>query len=265
MSTSRAQIVATIGPSSESEEIFSQMLEAGVDVIRFNLSWADLTTHLKHMDTILSVSRKLGRKVPILLDLPGPRIQTGRTHTYDKSEDKSITEKDEEYIKFGVENVVEYFGLSFVNSAEDVIECRKIIQKYGGDQKIIAKIERKEAVEKIDEILSEADGVMVARGDLGEEVSLEEIPFIQEEIIKKAKMLSKPVIVATQMLISMVNNPEPSRAEVTDVATAVMEGADAVMLSDETTIGKYPVEAVKMMDRIILEAEKHEGLSVNSL
>ncbi len=265
MSTSRAQILATIGPSSESEDIITQMVDAGVDVIRFNLSWADLDAHLKHMDTILNVSRKLGRKVPILLDLPGPRIQTGSTHTYDKELDTSITDKDEEYIKFGVENVVEYFALSFVDSAKDVIKCREIIQKYGGAQKIIAKIERKVAVEKIDEIISEADGVMVARGDLGEEVPLEEIPFIQEEIIKKAKMLNKPVIVATQMMISMVNNPIPTRAEVTDVTTAVMEGADAVMLSDETTIGKYPVEAVKMMERIILESEKHEGVQINYL
>ncbi len=265
MTTSRAQIVATIGPSSESEEVLSQILEAGVDVIRFNLSWADLSEHLKHMDTILKVSKNLGRKVPILLDLPGPRIQTGATHTYDKNENKSITGKDENYIKFGVENVVDYFALSFVNSAQDVIDCRNIIKKYNGEQKIIAKIERKEAVEKIEEILSVSDGVMVARGDLGEEVPLEKIPFIQEEIIKKAKMLNKPVIVATQMLISMVNNPEPSRAEVTDVSSAIMEGADAVMLSDETTIGKYPVEAVKMMDKIILEAERHEGIEINYL
>lgn len=265
MNSSRAQIVATIGPSSESEDVLSQMIEAGVDVIRFNLSWADLAAHLKHVDTILKVSRKLGRKIPILLDLPGPRVQTGKTHTYDKDEDKSITEKDKEYIKFGVENVVDYFALSFVNSAEDVVECREIIQKYGGTQKIIAKIERKDAVEKIEEILSVSDGVMVARGDLGEEVPLEEIPFIQEEIIKKAKMINKPVIVATQMLISMVQNPEPSRAEVTDVTSAIMEGADAVMLSDETTIGKYPVEAVKFMERIILESEKHEGVQVNYL
>lgn len=265
MNQSRAQIVATIGPASENEEVLSQMIEAGADVIRFNLSWADLNEHLKHMDTVLSVSKKLGRKIPIILDLPGPRIQTGSTHTYDKDIDVSITDKDEEYIKFGVENVVEYFALSFVDSAKDVIKCREVIQKYGGNQKIIAKIEREVAVQKVDEIVSEADGVMVARGDLGEEVPLEKIPFVQEEIIKKAKYLNKPVIVATQLLISMVQNPVPSRAEVTDVATAIMEGADAVMLSDETTIGKYPVEAVRMMDKIILESEKHEGFSVNPL
>lgn len=265
MNQSRAQIVATIGPASENEDVLSQIIEAGADVIRFNLSWADLNEHLKHMDTVLSVSKKLGRKIPIILDLPGPRIQTGSTHTYDKDKEVSITDKDEEYIKFGVENVVEYFALSFVDSAKDVIKCREIIQKYGGNQKIIAKIERKVAVQKVDEIISEADGIMVARGDLGEEVPLEEIPFVQEEIIKKAKYLNKPVIVATQMLISMVQNPVPSRAEVTDVATAIMEGADAVMLSDETTIGKYPVEAVRMMDKIIMESEKHEGFSVNSL
>lgn len=265
MTQSRAQIVATIGPSSENEDVLLQMIESGVDVIRFNLSWADLADHLKHMDLVLRVSKKLGKKIPIILDLPGPRIQTGKSHTYDKDLSMSVTEKDEQYIKFGVENVVEYFALSFVGSSVDVEKCREIINKYGGNQKIIAKIEREVAVEKVDEILSVADGLMVARGDLGEEVPLEKIPFIQEEIIKKAKYLNKPVIVATQMLISMVEKSEPTRAEVTDVASAIMEGADAVMLSDETTIGKYPVEAVKMMDKIILESERHEGQKVKYL
>lgn len=265
MSQSRAQIIATIGPSSEKEEVLSEMIENGADVIRFNLSWENLSKHLVHMDTILKVSKKLGKKIPIILDLPGPRIQTGSTHTYNKEEGSSITEKDEEYIKFGVENVVDYFALSFVDSAEDIIKCREIITKFGGNQKIIAKIERKDAVERIDDIVSVSDAIMVARGDLGEEVPLEKIPFVQEEIIKKAKFLNKPVIVATQLLISMVKNPVPTRAEVTDVATAIMEGADAVMLSDETTIGQYPLEAVKMMDKIILESESHVGNPVNYL
>ncbi|MFZ2523472.1 MAG: pyruvate kinase [Minisyncoccia bacterium] len=265
MTNSRAQIVATIGPASENDEVILEMIESGVDVVRFNLSWADLSQHLKHMDSILKVSRKLGRKIPVLLDLPGPRIQTGSTHTYDKSGSLSVTEKDEGYIKFGVENVVDYFALSFVGSGNDVVKCREIIKKYGGNQKIIAKIERAEAVEKIDEIISTSDGIMVARGDLGEEVPLEKIPFVQEEIIRKAKYLNKPVIVATQLLLSMVEKDEPTRAEVSDVATAIMEGADAVMLSDETAIGKYPIQAVKMMDKIIVESEKHEGAQVNYL
>ncbi len=265
MTQSRAQIVATIGPASENEEVLIEMVKNGLDVIRFNLSWADIDSHAKHAELILSISKKMGKKIPIILDLPGPRIQTGKNHTYDKDSISSVTEKDEEFIKFGIESDVEYFALSFVGSSIDVNKCREIIKKYGGDQKIIAKIERRVAVEKIEEIISAADGVMVARGDLGEEVRIEEIPFIQEEIIKRAKYLNKPVIVATQMLISMVNSPEPTRAEVTDVASAIVQGADAVMLSDETAIGKYPVEAVKIMDKIILESEKHEGYKVNHL
>lgn len=265
MTQSKAQIVATIGPASEKEEVLLQMVESGVDIIRFNLSWSQLDDHLRHVNLVLEVSKKLNKKIPILLDLPGPRIQKGQVHTYDKGSVSSLTEKDEEFIKFGVENVVDYFALSFVGDASDVSKCREIIEKYGGTQKIIAKIERKIAVEKIDEIIAEADGVMVARGDLGEEIPLEQIPFVQSDIIKKAKYLNKPVIVATQMMISMVENPSPTRAEVTDVANAIIEGADAVMLSDETTIGKYPVETVKMMEKIILESETHESTFVSLL
>lgn len=265
MTQSKAQIVATIGPASENEDVLVEMAKSGLDVIRFNLSWADIDSHSKHIELILDVSKKVGKKIPIILDLPGPRIQTGKNHTYDKDSISSITEKDEEFIKFGVENEVEYFALSFVGSSIDVNKCREIIKKYGGDQKIIAKVERRVAVEKIEEIISAADGVMVARGDLGEEVRIEEIPFIQEEIIKKAKYLNKPVIVATQMLISMVNSDTPSRAEVTDVASAILQGADAVMLSDETAIGKYPVDAVKTMENIILESEKHKAYNLNRL
>lgn len=265
MSQSRAQIIATIGPSSDSEDVLLEMVKAGLDVVRLNLSWESLDNHKKNIEMVYEVSKKLGKKIPVILDLPGPRIQTGNTHTYDKNLDNSITEKDENFIKFGVENSVDYFAQSFVGSASDVLACQEIIKKYDGEQKIIAKIERKIAVEKIDEIISVCDAIMVARGDLGEEVLIEEIPFIQQEIIKKAKFLNKPVVVATQMLLSMVKNSEPTRAEVADVATAIMEGADAVMLSDETTTGAYPVEVVDVMNKIILTSEKHENLPVNFL
>jgi pyruvate kinase len=265
MSRSRSQIVATIGPASESEEVLLQMVEAGVDIVRLNLSWADADEHLKHLKTIMTISKKLGRKIPVLLDLPGPRIQDGKSHTYDKEALSSVTDRDREFIKFGIDNVVDYFALSFVGDSRDVSKCRDIIKEFGGTQKIVAKIERKVAIEKIDEIISESDAIMIARGDLGEEVPLEQIPFVQEEIIKKSKFLDKPVIVATQLLISMVENDKPTRAEVTDVASAIVEGADAVMLSDESAIGKYPVEAVKTMERIIVESEKHEGARVNPL
>ena len=147
----------------------------------------------------------------------------------------------------------------FVGGPEDIEKCREVINNLGGNQKIIAKIERKVAMESLEQIIEKADAVMVARGDLGEEVPLEEIPFIQEKIVKMSKKLGKPVIVATQMLLSMVENPTPTRAEVTDVENAIMQGADAVMLSEETAKGKYPVEAVEMMEKIILETERHEG------
>ena len=128
---------------------------------------------------------------------------------------------------------------------------------YNGKQKIIAKIERQKALENFDEILEASDAIMFARGDLGNEVPIEKIPFIQSEIIKKANLAMKPVIVATQMLTSMVKSPTPTRAEVTDVANAILQGADCVMLSEETSIGKYPVETIQIMEKIVLEAEKH--------
>ncbi len=160
--------------------------------------------------------------------------------------------------------------MSFVASARDVEHCREVIKQIGPrligpGPKIIAKIERKAAVEKIDEIIAAADAVMVARGDLGSEVPLEEIPFIQKMIIAKANAAGKPVVVATQMLLSMTERTEPTRAEVTDVEEAIMSGADAVMLSEETASGRFPVEAVAMMERSIAEAERHEDRRLHSL
>ena len=148
-------------------------------------------------------------------------------------------------------------ALSFVRTAKDVEDLRALIKKQKGTQSIISKIETQEAIENIDAIIKATDAIMVARGDLAVEVGPEKVPAIQKMIVKKCNELGKPVIVATQMLFSMVEHSEPTRAEVTDVDTAILQGADAVMLSDETTIGKYPVEAVSMMERIILEAEKH--------
>ena len=169
----------------------------------------------------------------------------------------SITKHDEEFIRFAAEQGVEYVAVSFVGTANDIVMCRRLIGENHGSQKIIAKIERKVALGSLDEIIAAADAVMVARGDLGNEVPLEQIPFIQEKIIGKAKSTDKPVIVATQMMLSMVNNPTPERAEVTDVENAVWQGADAVMLSEETAEGRYPIESVAMMEKIIVETERH--------
>ena len=147
--------------------------------------------------------------------------------------------------------------MSFVGNAGDIIELKNIIKENGGNQKVIAKIERKIAVDNVDSIIQEADGIMVARGDLGNEFPLEEIPFIQHYIIQECKKAGKMVVVATQMLLSMVDSPTPTRAEVSDVAYAILDGANAVMLSEESAKGKYPIEAVTIMEKIALVAEKN--------
>ena len=168
----------------------------------------------------------------------------------------ALTEKDKKDLKFGIEIRIDIVALSFVKTAKDVQEAKKYVQKFGGDVPVFAKIEKHEAIEHIDEIIDEADGIMVARGDLGVEIDMEKVPVLQKMIIKKCNEKGKPVITATQMLTSMLTSPRPTRAEVSDIANAVLDGTDAVMLSDETAMGKYPVEAVKVMKRTIEETEK---------
>jgi pyruvate kinase len=167
----------------------------------------------------------------------------------------SLTRKDRKDIEIGLAAGVDAIALSFVRNASDIEAMRKIITDSGGHVPIIAKIEKHEAVANIDQIVSVSDAVMVARGDLGVEIDLERVPLVQKMIIQKCNALGKPVITATQMLVRMVENPRPTRAEATDVANAVLDGTDAVMLSEETAVGKYPVEAVLMMDRIVRSAE----------
>jgi pyruvate kinase len=167
----------------------------------------------------------------------------------------TLTDKDLDDLAWGVEHEVDYVAVSFVRSAANVAEVRRIVKKLGGDIKVIAKMETRQSVENLDEILSAADGMMVARGDLGVEINTEDVPLVQKRIIEKCRSCGKPVIVATQMLDSMIRSPRPTRAEASDVANAVFDGADAVMLSGETAGGRYPVEAVKMMDRIVRRAE----------
>lgn len=182
----------------------------------------------------------------------------------------SLTEKDEKDLEFGLENDVDWIALSFVRKAEDIINLRKRINEKGKHTKIVAKIEKPDAIKNIDSIIEETDAVMVARGDLGVEIYMEEVPMAQKMIVNKCNKLAKPVIIATQMMESMIENPRPTRAETNDIANAVMDGADALMLSAETAAGAYPVEVIKSMVNTVASVErqakvyfKHEPLDEN--
>ena len=168
----------------------------------------------------------------------------------------AVSEQDERDIIFGIENDMDFVAASFIQRAADVEEIRALITKHGGHMEIISKIENLEGVKNIDDIIATSDGIMVARGDLGVEIPAEDVPIIQKDIIKKCNAVGKPVVVATQMLESMTVNPRPTRAEVSDVGNAILDGADAIMLSGETAGGKYPVEATAMMKQIATRIEE---------
>ena len=170
---------------------------------------------------------------------------------------EAITPKDLEILEFIAEHEIDAVGLSFVGSVYDVLKVKSFFEKKGVQKFVIAKIERPDAVRNFDEILNAADGIMIARGDLGVETPIEKLPVLQKKLIKKANLAAKPVIVATQMLVSMTEDTLPRRAEVTDVANAILDGADGVMLSEETAVGKYPVEAVEMMAKIARSTEEY--------
>ncbi len=178
------------------------------------------------------------------INLPGVALQT-----------EAMSAKDKEDLLFGIKNGIDYVGLSFVRTPQDLDQCRAVMAQAGRQVPIISKLEKPEAIARLDAILDKSDGVMVARGDLGVEIPPEEVPAIQKDIIRRANARALPVIVATQMLNSMIEHPRPTRAEASDVANAIFDGTDAVMLSGETASGKYPVESVEMMDRIVRSAE----------
>ncbi len=183
------------------------------------------------------------------LNLPGVRVNL-----------PSITRKDREDIGFAIEQDLDFIALSFVRRVDDVLEVRKIVDQAGGHQRLIAKIENQEGIDNFEQILEAADGIMVARGDLGVEVAFEELPQLQRRMVRSCAIAGKPIIVATHLLESMIDNPQPTRAEVTDVANAVYEQADAVMLSGETAVGKHPARCVEVLDRIARRTETATGL-----
>ena len=171
-----------------------------------------------------------------------------------------LTEKDLKDLDFILENDIPWIGLSFVRKAADIVELKEIIKKQGKSSLVISKIEKPEALENLDEIIEQSDGLMVARGDLGVEIPLQDVPLVQKDIIQKARNAGKPVIIATQMMESMIENFSPTRAEVNDVANAVLDGADAVMLSGETSVGKFPMEVIKNMYKIVYRIEQYPAL-----
>lgn len=334
----KVKIVATLGPSTSSEETIENAILSGMNVARLNFSHGTHDLHLKNIQTLRFLSQKLNAPIAILQDLQGPKIRVGQfekgqiTLAKDQVVEmtteslvgnseliptdlislpdivkpgfkvllddglielqvlevykprvklkviyggilknrkginvpeaqlpiNSLTEKDLADLEFGLKNQVDYVALSFVRHGRDIRYLRELIEQKNSNARIIAKIEMLEALDNLDEIVRLSDGVMVARGDLAVEVGQSRLPGIQKKIIKLCNELNKPVITATQMLDSMVENPRPTRAEITDVANAVLDGSDALMLSAESASGKYPFKAIQTMSEIIYEVEKNE-------
>lgn len=332
----KTKIICTIGPATSSVEKLVKLIETGMDVARLNFSHGEHSDHLQLINNIREASKITGKNVPIMQDLQGPKIRTGKVRnggvelldgndfiiTTDEIEEgdetrvptvyqdlskdvrngktlllddgyiileiqkvvgndihtkvikggilknnkgiiapgvtfsaPTLSDKDLEDLKFGLKSGVDVIALSFIRNAKDIYELKTAMKIFGRTTGIVAKIELPEAVTNIDEIIEEADGIMVARGDLGLELPPEQLPILQKEIIRKCNYHGKPVITATQMLESMINNPRPTRAEASDVANAVFDGSDGVMLSGETSIGKYPFDAVEYMSKIAKNVE----------
>lgn len=254
-SPSQTNIIATIGPSSRKVDTLVDMINAGMDMARLNFSHGSHDDHallIKHIRRASSIAE---RTIPIIQDLSGPRVSDAHGH-HMNTEHEVITQKDNNDLRFGIEHKVDYIAQSFVKDSSDILQLKEMIADYKVTIPVIAKIERKEALDNIQEIIKVSDAIMIARGDLGDNMPLEQIPYIERDIINLCNEHHTPVITATEMMSSMINNIRPTRAEVTDVAYAVTLGTNSVMLSDETAIGSYPVETIAFMERIICAAEK---------
>ena len=335
----KTKIICTLGPASESTEVLRQLMLAGADVFRINMSHAGHDWVRDLVPRLRQLAKELKHPLAILLDTQGPAIRTGEvaksielkagdtleltvagaksempnsvTVNYDgliadvsvgdkvlidngvlqltvtqKAAQRircrvltpgtlgsrrhinlpgvhvnlpPLTEKDLADIDLGVEMGVDFVALSFARKKSDLEALRKVLAKKKSSARIVAKIEEQSGVKQIDEMIKTADAIMVARGDLGIECPMEELPIIQRRIVKRCLRFGKPVIVATHMLESMIENPVPTRAEITDVANAIFEQADAIMLSGETSTGRYPVECVKVFDRVARRIERSGG------
>jgi pyruvate kinase len=335
----KTKIICTLGPATEKSDVLRQMMGAGADVFRLNMSHATHDWVREIVPRIRKIATELQRPVAILLDTQGPAIRTGplkanlalkpgdileftvrgakseeeysvdvnyngliddisagdtilvdngviRLLVLEKKKNRirckvltqgtlgsrrhinlpgvrvnlpPLTKKDLADVALGTELGVDFVALSFARQRSDLEDLRRVVKKRGSNAQIIAKIEDQSAVRQIDDMIDAADVVMIARGDLGIEVPMEELPIIQRRIVKRCLRMGKPVIVATHMLESMIENPVPTRAEITDVANAVFEQADAIMLSGETTTGRYPVECVKVFDRVARRIERSGG------
>ena len=333
----KTKIVCTLGPSTDREGVLREMIQAGMNVARFNFSHGTHAEHKARLDALKTLREELDAPVAAMLDTKGPEVRLkdfagGRVHltagqeftlttvqvegdahrcsiTYgelpgdvkagdtillddglvrltvletseteircrvendgDMKNHKGVnvpgvrlnmpymSQQDRDDLLFGAEQGFDYVAASFVRSAADVRELRHVLDQAGSRMRIIAKIENQEGVSNLPEILDAADGIMVARGDMGVEIDFAEIPLIQKNMIARCVACGKPVITATQMLDSMIENPRPTRAEITDVANAIYDGTSAIMLSGETAAGKYPVEAVRTMDAIARKTESN--------
>jgi len=239
------KIVATLGPASHSPDVIENMLKAGVDVVRLNLNYGTAEDHAALVASVRSLSQKLGLPTAILLDLPGLKKYPRMT----------IRDAFTPHLQFASGQRADFVALSFIVSAQQVFEVRGILREIGCNVPLIVKIENARALEDSEAILDVANGIMVARGDLAIQISIEKVPLAQKRLIRSANQRGKPVITATEMLESMVTAISPTRAEATDVANAVLDGTDALMLSEESAMGKHPSLAVEMMAKIAVEAE----------